>query len=217
MINLGLIKELCAAKGVSVRKMAMDSGLTQSTVASMIKNNNTTVENLEKISKYFGVSPSLFFGEMDITPAANSIFNAFERDLKDIKEFWKYDEQSMKMLAVVTDMDYSELINFSFEEIHAKLSNAKQKEFDKLIQNIVKQSFKFVKKILTDIDKTPSMIFLKSLSADDIANLREAEFISSETAAFILSFYFRVRYESPFNNSLRNYLIECVNTVGTKK
>ncbi|MBQ3691538.1 MAG: helix-turn-helix transcriptional regulator [Bacteroidales bacterium] len=98
MVNLSLIKVLCAEKGVSVRKMAIASGLTQSTVASMIKNNSTTLDNLEKIAAYFGVSVGVFFGEENKAEKILSVLNnAFANDKKRAEEVCESIKQATKL------------------------------------------------------------------------------------------------------------------------
>lgn len=209
MVNLGLIKDLCAAKGVSVRKMAIDSGLTQSTVASMIKNNSTTLENLEKISNYFGISPAAFFNA-HTEPAVVCLRNAFERDLKRIEDFWKLDEQITKMLAFLIGLDYSEFENKDFEKTLAELPSAKQKEFHKQFKERTSRNG-YISMILEIIKETPSMQFLTKLTADDIKNLWKANFMSKGIAVFILRFVFEVPFDNddlPFSNSLRNYVFK---------
>lgn len=62
-INLGIIKELCTQKGITLKKLAQDIDISQTGLTSAIKNNGTTLETLWKIANYLGVSVGLFFGE----------------------------------------------------------------------------------------------------------------------------------------------------------
>ena len=63
MINLSIINELCEKKGITKKKMCDDLGFAPSKVTDMLKNNSTTLVNIEKIANYFGVSVGVFFGE----------------------------------------------------------------------------------------------------------------------------------------------------------
>ena len=67
MIDLSLINDLCEKKGISKKKMCDDLGFAPSKVTDMLKNNSTTLVNLEKIAQYFGVSVGLFFGESNLS------------------------------------------------------------------------------------------------------------------------------------------------------
>jgi len=63
MINLSIINDLCKKKGITKKKMCDDLGFAPSKVTDMLKNNSTTLVNIERIANYFGVSVSVFFGE----------------------------------------------------------------------------------------------------------------------------------------------------------
>ncbi|MCQ2250278.1 MAG: helix-turn-helix transcriptional regulator [Bacteroidales bacterium] len=75
MVNLSLIKDLCKQKGISLKKLADDIGISQTGLTSAIKNNGTTLETLDKIAKYLNVSVGVFFGE----DANNSLVDTLKR------------------------------------------------------------------------------------------------------------------------------------------
>ena len=64
MIDLSIINGLCEKKGITKKKMCDDLGFAPSKITDMLKNNSTTLVNLEKIANYFDVSVGLFFGEV---------------------------------------------------------------------------------------------------------------------------------------------------------
>ena len=66
MADLSKIKELCASKGISISKLAKDLGMSQSTLSMAIKTNSTTIDTLERVSKYFNVPVGVFFGEQSV-------------------------------------------------------------------------------------------------------------------------------------------------------
>jgi transcriptional regulator with XRE-family HTH domain len=76
MVDLGeaianRIKELCQERGISINKLALLSGLTQSTVDSILrgKSKNPQLATLLKISEGLGISVSEFLDDIRITDA----------------------------------------------------------------------------------------------------------------------------------------------------
>jgi len=65
------IKELCQERGISINKLALLSGLTQSTVDSILrgKSKNPQLATLLKISEGLGISVSEFLDDIRITDA----------------------------------------------------------------------------------------------------------------------------------------------------
>lgn len=63
MINLGIIKDLCKAKGITLTQLGKSVNMAQSTLSISIRTNSMTLANLDKIAKYFDVSVGVFFGE----------------------------------------------------------------------------------------------------------------------------------------------------------
>ena len=65
------IKELCQERGIRINKLALLSGLTQSTVDSILrgKSKNPQLATLLKISEGLGISVSEFLDDIRITDA----------------------------------------------------------------------------------------------------------------------------------------------------
>ena len=129
MVNLSIIKDLCEAKGVSVRKMAIDSGLTQSTVASMMRSTSTTLENIERIAKYFDLSVGVFFGEHNKAEQVLSILDsAFADDKKRTDDIVTAINQAAK---VFDDMQMND-----DPKLRKKFLQYQRKQFKSVIGNI---------------------------------------------------------------------------------
>lgn len=58
-----LIKQIAVNKKITIRKIAQEVGITEQGLQSIIRNNTTTTDNLEKISKVLNVPISTFFTE----------------------------------------------------------------------------------------------------------------------------------------------------------
>lgn len=87
MANLSIIKELCAKKGITISKLAKDLDMSQSSLSMAIKTNSTSIDTLEKVSKYFGVSTGLFFGNKSVSEQILAVLdNAFAKDKQKINE-----------------------------------------------------------------------------------------------------------------------------------
>ncbi len=209
VMDLSIIKILAKNKGITIRDLSAEIGMSEQGLHKSIRNNSISAEYLEKLGNYFGISPAVFFNA-DIVPALLCLRNAFEQDSKEIEEFWKFDEQIAKMLALIIGVDYSEFENKDFEKTLAELPSAKQKEFHKQFKERTNQG-DYINLILDNTKRTPSMQFLTKLTADDIKNLWKANFISQGIAVFILRFVFEVPFDNedlPFSNSLRNYVFK---------
>ncbi len=68
-------------RGITMYRLSLDSGLSQSTIANIFRRNTTpSIETLEQICKGFGITLSQFFAEgemVEMTP-----------DLKDLFDGW---------------------------------------------------------------------------------------------------------------------------------
>jgi transcriptional regulator with XRE-family HTH domain len=61
MANLHLIKDIAKNKQISIRKIAVDVGISDVALHSLIKNGSTNTTTLEKIANVLGVSAGVFF------------------------------------------------------------------------------------------------------------------------------------------------------------
>lgn len=84
------IKELMAERNWSEYRLAIASGLSQSTVANIFNRNTTpSVATLESICAGFGISLAQFFAEGDmveLTEEQKEMFSAWSSLTKDQKE-----------------------------------------------------------------------------------------------------------------------------------
>ena len=93
MINLGIIRDLCKQKDITLKILANDLNISQTGLSGMLKNNSTTLETLEKISKYFGVPVGIFFGEKtpkDANKVSAKIFKHYAETLLGIVHSYAY-------------------------------------------------------------------------------------------------------------------------------
>ena len=70
------IIDLCKNNGISVNKLATESGITQSTLSNIIsgRNNSTTISTIKKICDGLGITIQEFF--------ASELFNNLEQEIK---------------------------------------------------------------------------------------------------------------------------------------
>lgn len=211
MINLGIIRDLCKNKGITLKNLADDLKISQTGLSGMLKNNSTTLETLEKIAKYFNVSVGVFFGEKDFTPLKNSISETFKHDFNDILNFWALCEQNEKMLIQIVGFDYSTISQKTIDEVRLELPTNKQKEYDTTLKAISTQINVYINNIIDKLDDKPSIMFVKNMSVKDIKTLYDFGLISEEIKAFILQVYFKITIDwnkEPFINSFRRYVLQ---------
>lgn len=82
MIDLKRIRLLCKNNGKTLKEMSEDTGIAQSAITMSMRRNSTTLETLEKIAQYFGVSVGYFFCEEDIFEPMRMEFRKFDHDIK---------------------------------------------------------------------------------------------------------------------------------------
>ena len=70
------IIDLCKKNGISVNKLATESGITQSTLSNIIsgRNNSTTISTIKKICDGLGITIQEFF--------ASELFDNLEQEIK---------------------------------------------------------------------------------------------------------------------------------------
>lgn len=61
MVNFEIIKELCASKNISIRKMARALEIDESSIHLLTRSGRTNTVTLEAIATYLGCSPKKFF------------------------------------------------------------------------------------------------------------------------------------------------------------
>ncbi|MBD5163069.1 MAG: helix-turn-helix transcriptional regulator [Bacteroidales bacterium] len=66
MANLGIIRDICARKKMTIRELAQRIGRDESTIQSAIRRGSTNSMTLESIAKVLGISAGQFFD--DYTP-----------------------------------------------------------------------------------------------------------------------------------------------------
>ncbi len=76
------LNKLIKERGITMYRLAVDSGLSESTIANIFRRNTTpSIETLEQICKGLGITLAQFFAEgemVEMTP-----------DLKELFESWK--------------------------------------------------------------------------------------------------------------------------------
>jgi DNA-binding Xre family transcriptional regulator len=73
MAKLSLIKKIASAKGITIKQLADEIGITEAGLHKLIRDNTTTVRTLEAISAKLNVSPCVFFdSDGGVSSLANS-------------------------------------------------------------------------------------------------------------------------------------------------
>lgn len=82
MIDLKRIKTLCNEAGITIKKLSDKTKISQTAITMAMHRNSTTLETLEKIAHFFGISVGYFFGEDDSFKPIRESFEQFDSDLK---------------------------------------------------------------------------------------------------------------------------------------
>ncbi|MBR6177481.1 MAG: helix-turn-helix transcriptional regulator [Bacteroidales bacterium] len=82
MVNLKRIKALCNEAGITLKKLSDKTKISQTALTMAMHRNSTTLETLEKIAHFFGISVGYFFGEDDCFMPIREAFEKFDNDLK---------------------------------------------------------------------------------------------------------------------------------------
>ncbi len=76
------LNKLMKERGLTMYRLAIDSGLSESTIANIFRRNTTpSIETLEQICKGFGITLAQFFadGEMvEMTPDLKELFDRWQ-------------------------------------------------------------------------------------------------------------------------------------------
>ena len=73
MANLKLIKDIAEERGISIRRLSEQTGISLNQIHLMCRTNSTKIQTLESIAKVLGVRVSIFFDESeDISPSCES-------------------------------------------------------------------------------------------------------------------------------------------------
>ncbi len=166
MVDLKLIKKLCYDAGITMKTLSENTKISQTALAMAIQRNSTTLETLEKVAHFFGVSVGVFFGEKD---SFNPIRKSFERLDNDVQKAYNY--------IVTTLLFYS-----------PELKNPVPKE--KLIdamENVSPEVAKIIQFTIEKVAENPTFEYLMQFSYDEILQLQKNGIITQNTVDLILS------------------------------
>ena len=166
MVDLKWIKKLCYDAGITMKTLSEKTKISQTALAMAIQRNSTTLETLEKVAHFFGVSVGVFFGEKD---SFNPIRKSFERLDNDVQKAYNY--------IVTTLLFYS-----------PELKNPVPKE--KLIdamENVSPEVAKIIQFTIEKVTENPTFEFLMQFSYDEILQLQKNGIITQNTVDLILS------------------------------
>jgi transcriptional regulator with XRE-family HTH domain len=166
MVDLKWIKKLCYDAGITMKTLSEKTKISQTALAMAIQRNSTTLETLEKVAHFFGVSVGVFFGEKDIF---NPIRKSFERLDNDVQKAYNY--------IVTTLLFYS-----------PELKNPVPKE--KLIdamENVSPEVAKIIQFTIEKVAENPTFEYLMQFSYDEILQLQKDGIITPNTVDLILS------------------------------
>ena len=165
MIELYRIKELCNQRGITLKQLGEESGISQTAITMSITRNSTTLETLEKIARYFGVSVGVFFGEDDIFSNVRTLFHDFDKEIQ-----------------AATDYLFT-TISFYTKDIQLPCDlgvfiDAISKNFSKEAVEIMQHSF-------NRIYSHPTYLFLKQLSSEQVWKMYKDDIITENVAVFV--------------------------------
>ena len=165
MIELYRIKKLCRDDGITLKQLSDETGISQTAITMSISRNSTTLETLDKIARYFGVSVGVFFGEEDIFSPLRDMFKELDKEIQ-----------------AATDYLYT-TISFYTKDIQLPCDlgifvDAISKNFSKEAVEIMQHSF-------NKIHNHPTYLFLKQLSPEQVWKLYKDDIISENVAVFV--------------------------------
>ena len=165
MIELYRIKKLCRDNGITLKQLSDETGISQTAITMSISRNSTTLETLDKIARYFGVSVGVFFGEEDIFSPLRDMFKELDKEIQ-----------------AATDYLYT-TISFYTKDIQLPCDlgifvDAISKNFSKEAVEIMQHSF-------NKIHNHPTYLFLKQLSPEQVWKLYKDDIISENVAVFV--------------------------------
>lgn len=109
MVNLQQIRTIAVQKKITIRRLAQEVGITEQGLQSIIRNNTTTTDNLEKISKVLLVPVSTFFDETEnIVSDSKSNYESNRNNNSTISELVR---QNGALQQQVSDLIKMQLIN----------------------------------------------------------------------------------------------------------
>ncbi|MBQ1698209.1 MAG: helix-turn-helix transcriptional regulator, partial [Bacteroidales bacterium] len=165
MVDLKLIKKLCYDAGITMKTLSEKTKISQTALAMAIQRNSTTLETLEKVAHFFGVSVGVFFGEKD---SFNPIRKSFERLDNDAQKAYNY--------IMTTLLFYS-----------PELKNPVPK--DKLIdamENVSPEVAKIIQFTIEKVAENPTFGYLMQFSYEEILQLQKDGIITQDTVDLIL-------------------------------
>lgn len=169
MIDLQIIKTLCIQQGITLKKLSDDTGISQTALTMAIHRNSTTLETLEKIANYFGVSAGWFFGEEDGFKPVRKLFTTFNEELTTTTSI-----MAATMQYWVRDLQLPCDLDVFFNEIGKQASASD--DIVKMLEHCYKKLFDH-----------PACIFLKEMTRDEIIKMQQNGIITQNVADFIIS------------------------------
>lgn len=165
MVDLKLIKKLCYDAGITMKTLSEKTKISQTALAMAIQRNSTTLETLEKVAHFFGVSVGVFFGEKDIF---NPIRKSFGRLDNDVLKACNY---------IMTTLQY----------YSPELKTAVPKEaFINAMDNVSPEVAKILQFAVEKITENPTFEYLMQFSYDEILQLQKDGIITQDTVDLIL-------------------------------
>ena len=74
MANLGIIRDLCRQKKITLKELSKTIGITEHGLQSILRTNTTKIDTLEKIASALDVSPNMFFDNRVMRNTGNLFF-----------------------------------------------------------------------------------------------------------------------------------------------
>lgn len=98
MANLKLIKEIAREKGITIRKIAEETGLNEASVHHLIKTGKTTTATLEAISSALGVSAGIFFNDSGSPSEEAARIRELEKENASLRDLLAEKERTIRIL-----------------------------------------------------------------------------------------------------------------------
>ena len=166
MIDLKRIKTLCNEAGITIKKLSDKTKISQTAITMAMHRNSTTLETLEKIAHFFGISVGYFFGEED---SFKPIRESFEKFDSDIKLSYNY---------IITTLKYcfpDFKMPVTFEQLH---------KYAKMLSEDAKNMLVFS---MSKLLGSPIHIYLNQFDPNTLLKMAANGVITQDIADFVLS------------------------------
>lgn len=108
MANFSLIKTVAKKKGISIRQLAKEAGLGETTLHHLIKVGATHTATIERIAEILDIPAGMFFDNAEWDPSRVEIL---EKEIENLKQILEEKERTIRLLTRVAEQSFTQREN----------------------------------------------------------------------------------------------------------